>query len=53
MASGFTISLIEFSRTLRYRTIKPWEQKERDRSLRGKARVKARKNARKEAKANA
>lgn len=43
MTHGKTQELILFSRQQLWRTVKPFEKKERDRSLRGKARIKARK----------
>jgi hypothetical protein len=46
MASGKTLDIIAFSRSVMYWPVKPWVQKERDRSLPGKARVRARKAAR-------
>jgi hypothetical protein len=46
MASGKTLDLRLFERSIDYWPVKPWVQKERDRSLRGKARRLARKAAR-------
>lgn len=46
MASGKTNEMIAFSQHMDYRRVKPFEKKDRDRSLRGKARVKARKQKR-------
>lgn len=46
MASGKTIEMITFSRMIRWKKQPEREQVERDRSLRGKARIKARKAAR-------
>jgi hypothetical protein len=46
MASGKTEEMIMFTRSLAWYPKKPWVQKDRDRSLRGKARVRARKAAR-------
>ncbi len=46
MASGKTEEMIMFSRSVEWWEKKPWEQKDRDRSLSGKARRKARKAAR-------
>lgn len=45
MPFGKTLDLIAEARALRWRTTKPFEAKPRDRSLRGKARIKARKEA--------
>lgn len=47
MASGKTLDLKALSKSLRWRAQPEWEPKERDRSLRGKARRKARKRANK------
>ena len=46
MASGKTEEMIMFSRSVLYYPAKPWVQKDRDRSLSGKARIRARKEAR-------
>jgi hypothetical protein len=46
MASDITLRLREFDRRVSYRRQPPWQQKNRDRSLAGKARVHARKAAR-------
>lgn len=43
MASGKSLILRAFDRVVFYRQIPPRETRERDRSLRGKARIKARK----------
>lgn len=48
MASGKTEDMILFSRSLHWYPKVPWEQKPRDRSLRGKARIRARKAARRD-----
>ncbi len=45
-ANGKTLDMIQFTRSLFYYPTKPWVQKERDRSLRGKARIRARRAAR-------
>lgn len=45
MAHGKTLDLIEFAREIRGRVMPPRETRERDRSLRGKARRKARRSA--------
>ena len=45
MTSGKTDEMIMFTRSLRYYPKPERPQKERDRSLRGKARIKARKAA--------
>jgi hypothetical protein len=47
MASGKSLVLRGFDNMMAWRRPKPWEQKERDRSLNGKARIKARKAANK------
>jgi hypothetical protein len=46
MASGKTLDMIMFTRSLEWYPQSPWEQKPRDRSLRGKARIRARRAAR-------
>ena len=46
MASGKTLDMIMLTRSFEWYEKKPWVQKDRDRSLRGKARIKARKAAR-------
>lgn len=45
MASGISIILQQFDSMMRWRRPDDWEQKHRDRSLNGKARIKARKAA--------
>lgn len=46
MASGVTVAMKGISRMAFWRTIPDREQRPRDRSLRGKARIRARKTAR-------
>lgn len=46
MASGKTWDMIALSRSFRYYPEPEWVQKPRNRSLRGKARIRARKAAR-------
>jgi hypothetical protein len=46
MAHGKTKEMIFHSRAYRWKTQPEWVQKERDRSLRGKDRIRARKAAR-------
>lgn len=43
MASGKSVELKGFDNMMQWRSQPEWEPKERDRSLRGKARIKARK----------
>lgn len=47
MASGKTQNMIDFSRQMGWRFLESREPVERDRSLRGKARIKQRRAARK------
>lgn len=49
MAHGKTLELISLGRQLRWRKQARWKPQARDRSLRGKARIKARKEANKSA----
>jgi hypothetical protein len=46
MVGKITEEMILFTRSLQWYPKKEWVQKDRDRSLRGKARIKARKAAR-------
>jgi hypothetical protein len=46
MASGKTEEMIMLTRSFEWYPKKEWEQKPRDRSLRGKARIKARRKVR-------
>jgi len=46
MPHGKTLELIELSKAIRARVVAPREQRERDRSLAGKARIRARRAAR-------
>lgn len=48
MATGKTLELRAFAAKMFWRTVEPRETRERDRSLRGKARVRARKQANRE-----
>lgn len=48
MASGKTLDMINLTRMMGWRRQAPWVQQTRDRSLRGKARIKARKAANKQ-----
>lgn len=49
MASGKSITLKALDNLRLFRKVEPREQRERDRSLAGKARIRARRAARKEA----
>lgn len=51
MAFGKTLEILEQVRINRWRVLREWEPKDRDRSLRGKARIKARKAENKRQKA--
>lgn len=48
MASGVTEEMKNITKMMRWRRQAPWVQQTRDRSLRGKARIKARKAANKQ-----
>ena len=48
MPSGKTIEMLEIDRTERYRRTEPRPQKDRDRTLNGKARIRARRLNKKE-----
>jgi hypothetical protein len=45
MSSGITVKMVGFSRRMRERVLPERPQRERDRSLRGKARRRARRSA--------